>query len=373
LRVLVLNWRDRENPQAGGAELHLHESFGRLVRAGHTVDLVCSGWPDAPPETTLDGIRVFRCGNRHTHALVAKRRAERLLSAQPYDVVVEDLNKIPLFSPLWADPPVVALFHHLFGATAFQEASLPIASLTWALERPIPRVYRQVPCIAVSESTKEDLVARGLEARIEVIPNGLDHTHFTPDPGVRAERPTILTLGRLKRYKRIELVLEAVALLRGRGLDVEFLIAGSGSAREALEAKAADLNLGNAVRFLGFVTEDEKLRLFRSAWVHVFTSPKEGWGLTNLEAAACGTPTIASDSPGLRESVRHQVTGLLVPHGEVGAIADALQKMIEHEDARTEYGRAAIEFASEFTWERTASALERVLKQASTAKGKGRT
>ena len=315
---------------------------------------------------------MFRCGGRHTHALVAKGQAERLLSAAPYDVVLEDLNKIPLFAPVWAGPPVVALFHHLFGATAFQEAAWPVAALTWALERPIPRVYRDVPCVAVSESTKDDLRARGLEASIEVIPNGLDHDQFTPDPAVkRFERPTVLTLGRLKRYKGIELVLEAVARLQERGIDLQLLVAGDGSAREALEATAADLKLGNAVRFLGFVTEEEKLRLFRSAWVHVFTSPKEGWGLTNLEAAACGTPTIASDSPGLRESVRHGITGLLVPHGDVEAISAALQTLIEHGGVRREYGRQAVEFAREFTWNRTASALERVLRQASAVKDKG--
>ena len=366
MRILVLNWLDRENPQAGGAELHLHESFGRLVRAGHHVDLVCSGWRGAPTRMVLDGMRVFRCGDRHTHALVAARQAKKLMKAASYDVVVEDLNKIPLFAPMWSDVPVLALFHHLFGTTAFQEAAWPIAATTWLLERPIPRVYGNVPCVAVSESTRDDLRERGLEAPIDVIPNGLDHAQFFPDPTVaKAERATVLSLGRLKRYKHIELVLEAVAALKARGVDVRLLVAGSGGAQGFLESRARSLGLGNAVQFLGFVSEEEKLHLLRTAWVHVFTSPKEGWGLTNLEAAACGTPTVASDSPGLRESVRHAETGLLVPHGDVDALAAGLQNIVEHEEVRAAYGQAAIEFAGQFTWDRTASALERVLGQTS--------
>ncbi len=362
MRILVLNWLDRENPQAGGAELHLHETFGRLVQGGHSVDLVCSGWPDAAPEVVLDGIRVFRRGGRHSYALLARGLATRLLTSENYDVVVEDLNKVPLFAPLWTRVPVVALFHHLFGNTAFQEASWPVAALTWALERPIPWIYRGLPIVAVSESTREDLIARGVSSPIEVIPNGLDHGQFAPDQAVpRTAEPTVLSIGRLKRYKRIELVFEAIARLRAEGVPVTLLVAGAGPREQFLRRRVRDLKLGNDVRFLGFVSEDEKVRLLRSCWVHVFTSPKEGWGLTNLEAAACGTPTVASDSPGLRESVLHERTGLLVPHGDVAGLTEGLRRMVEVPALRQSCGEQAMAFAKNFTWDRTAAALERVL------------
>ena len=121
MRILLVNWNDRENPHAGGAETHLHEIFGRLARGGHTIDLVVSGWPGAPREAQLDGLRVQRAGGRHTFALRARGVVRRLLRANRYDVVVEDINKLPLFLPALTDRPFCALVPHLFGATAFRE------------------------------------------------------------------------------------------------------------------------------------------------------------------------------------------------------------------------------------------------------------
>jgi hypothetical protein len=215
LRILVLNWLDRENPLSGGAETHLHEVFGRLASYGHDVTALVSGWPGCASHATLDGMQVHRSGRRYTFSLTAPRDYRRLSSGRGFDVVVEDLNKVPLFSPCWVEAPVVLLAHHLFGSTAFQAAPAPVAAATWLLEKTIPRAYAQTPTIAVSESTEQDLVARGLsKSRIVVVHNGVDVERHRPDPAsAETERPTLLFLGRLKRYKRVDLVLEAVAAL----------------------------------------------------------------------------------------------------------------------------------------------------------------
>ncbi|MEZ4414523.1 MAG: glycosyltransferase family 4 protein [Gemmatimonadota bacterium] len=363
MRILVLNWLDRENPQAGGAELHLHETFGRIVRSGHAVDLLCSGWQGAPQHAELDGIQVHRVGGRYSHAVQAPRVARALLRKHRPDIIVEDLNKIPLFAPLWSSVPVLLLVHHLFGGTAFAEASLPLALMTWLFERPIPTVYRKVPTVVVSESTRSDLLARGMSAtRMRVVPNGLDHALYRPAaPEQRYAQPTLLSLGRVKRYKRIELTLEALVRVRERVPDARLLVAGTGDHEPALRKHAIGLGLGNAVEFLGFVSEARKVELLQRSWVHVFTSPKEGWGLTNLEAAACGTPSIASDSPGLRESVLDGRTGWLVPHGDVEALADACVSALQDPLELARAGARATEFAAQFTWERTAAEMEQAL------------
>ena len=158
MKILVANWLDRENPQAGGAEEHLHQIFGRLVARGHDVTLLCSGWKGCRQRTVLDGIQVHRSGARYTFSLTGPRYFKRHLARNDFDVVVEDLNKVPLFTPYWTDAPVVPLVHHLFGTTAFQEASFPLAAATWLLERTIPQVFKGMPSIAVSESTKADLI-----------------------------------------------------------------------------------------------------------------------------------------------------------------------------------------------------------------------
>lgn len=363
LRILVVNWQDRKNPQAGGAEEHLHEIFGRLARRGHEVTLLVSGWPGAPPRARLDGMEIHRTGGRHTFSLAAPWYYRRRLGDGRFDVAVEDLNKVPLFTPAWTSLPVAPLVHHLFGATAFDEASLPVAAATWLLERAVPRVFRDHPMVAVSESTRADLGARGMDvSRIEVIPNGIDLEAFAPDPAVaRYAEPTVLYLGRLKRYKRVDLILKAVAALAGSRRAPRLLVGGKGDHLPTLRTLAEDLGLGPRVEFLGFVPDELKLELFRRSWVHVLASPKEGWGITNMEAAACGTPTVASDAPGLRDSVVDGRTGFLVPHGDVDALADRIGALVRDDELRGRMGREARAFASRYSWESSAEAMERFL------------
>ena len=318
LSILVVNWQDRENPHAGGAEAHLHEVFGRLARWGHRVTLLCSGFNRAAARAQLDGIDVHRVGGRYSFVARASRYYRQHLAGRPFDVIVEDLNKVPLFTPRWTARPVVLVVHHLFGATAFQEAAVPLAAATWLLERPVPWAFRRATVIAVSQSTRADLVERGLCAhRIEVVPNGIDLGTYAPNSSVtRAKVPTALYLGRLKRYKRVDLPIRAVSRLRDQSIPGRLLVAGRGEHRQDLMRLAASLRLGeDRVRFLGYVSQADKIALLREAWVHVLTSSKEGWGISVLEAAACGTATIASDVPGLRDSVVHGRTGWLVPHG----------------------------------------------------------
>lgn len=364
LRILVVNWLDRENPQAGGAETHLHEVFGRLARRGHEVTALVSGWPGCSPRATLDGIDVHRTGTRYTFSLAAPRYFRKWLAERRFDVVVEDLNKVPLGTPSWTDVPVVLLAHHLFGTTAFQAASFPVAMATWLLERNVPKVFENVETIAVSASTKEDLVRRGMiPERIRVVSNGIDLDFFSPGSTPRAERPTLLFVGRLKKYKRVDLLIDAAAFLASEKVDVELLIAGEGDERPALEARVRRLGLEGRVRMLGFVPEEEKRDALRRAWIHVLTSPKEGWGISNLEAAACGTPSVTSDSPGLRESVVDGQTGLLVPHGDVPALAAAIRSLLADGPLRERMGRQGRAFAEGFSWDASADGVERVLRE----------
>ena len=372
MRILLVNWNDRQNPQAGGAEIHLHEIFGRLAHDGHHIDLITSGWPGAAPEVDLDSMRVRRVGGRHTFALLARgavRRALKRTGTQGYDVVVEDINKLPLYLPNLTGLPFCAVVPHLFGTTAFAEASWPLAGLVWTAERGIPWAYRRAAFHVISNSTRDDLVARGIPAdRIEVIYPGIDAVWYKPDPHVpRASGPTVLYVGRLKRYKGVDIALRALALARSNGAGVELEIAGEGDDRGRLEGLTRRLGLGQAVRFLGYVSEEEKRRRLRSAWAVVFPSPKEGWGISNIEAAACGTPALASDSPGLRETVRHGETGFLVPHGDVRALAERMTALARDRQLVERLGSAARAFAAPLTWDRaalaTATHLERLITQ----------
>jgi glycosyltransferase involved in cell wall biosynthesis len=247
--------------------------------------------------------------------------------------------------------------HHLFGATAFRAANPLVAGVTWLLERLVPALLRGLPCVAVSPSTRDDLVERGVApGRVRVIPNGVDVTvsRYGAD---RFPRPTAIYLGRLRPYKGIDLLLRAADRLRARGIDMDVVVAGEGDDRTRLEALARALGLESRVTFTGYVSEDEKQVLLARSWLHVYPSPKEGWGITNLEAAAAGTATVASDSPGLRDSVEDGATGFLVEHGNVDALADAMQRLLDPA-VRDRMGARARAFAEGYDWDRIADAFE---------------
>jgi len=360
VRILLVNWQDLENPHAGGAEQHLFELFGRLTAKGHRVHLVCSGWQGAAGRGEVRGVSLERHGGRHSFATAARGAIRAALRREPWDVVVEDINKLPLFVPQLTRLPVCALVPHLFGSTAFREVPWPMAMLVALAERPIPRAYRRAGFHAISESTRDDLVERGVpRERIRVIHPGVDAAACSPGGGLdRTQSPTFLYVGRLKRYKGVEVVLRALALARRERGDLSLDIAGTGDDADRLRRLAAALGLGEVVRFHGYVDEARKRGLFRSAWANLFPSPKEGWGLTVMEAAACGTPSLASDSPGLRDSVQDGRTGYLVPHGDPSALARRMLELAGNPGLVAELGAAARSGALAWSWADAAGATE---------------
>jgi glycosyltransferase involved in cell wall biosynthesis len=354
VRILVLNWQDHQNPQAGGAELHLREIFSRIVARGHSVDLLCSSWKNAPSRANLDGIEVHRVGSRHTYPFLARGYYSAQLAPNRYDVVIEDLNKVPLYTPLWGVRRLVALVHHLFGSTVFREAPLPLAAAVWLSEQPLGALYREVPFQAVSVSTADDLVARGIpRGSIRVIYNGVDSVRLTPNPAERSKTPLFVYLGRLKRYKKVDVVIRAFAGLNVPGATL--VIAGTGDYRARLEGLVKSLHLTDRVKFLGFIPEDDKIHLLRRAWASTLASPKEGWGISNLEAAACATPVIAANSPGIRESVIDGQTGFLVPQDDPDAMTAARRGIVESPALVSSLGAAGRRYAETFTWDRAAN------------------
>jgi glycosyltransferase involved in cell wall biosynthesis len=365
VNILLVNWQDRDNPMAGGAEIHLFEIFRRIAARGHRVRLVCSGWPGGARHAVVDGIEVDRTGNRNTFTLLGRGAVRRALAAERPDIVVEDINKVPLFLPTLTALPFVAIIPHLFGETAFQEVSFPSAAFVWLMERPIPLVYRRAAFHVISESTRDDLVARGVPAaRVTVIHPGVDSRDLTPGPaGGRSSVPSFLYVGRLRRYKGVETAVRALALVRRVRPDAILDIAGRGDDQPRLAGLARELGIEGAVRFHGFVAEDTKRELLRRTWANVFPSAKEGWGITNVEAAACGTPSLASDSPGLRDSVRDGQTGYLVPHGDAAALAARMIELAADPALVERMGGAARQFAESLTWDAAAEATEHHLQE----------
>lgn len=355
MRILAVNWLDLENPQAGGAEIHLFEILKRLVAGGDQVTVITSGWPGAPPRAEIDGVNVHRFAGRNSFALAGRGAVRRALDAGTWDVLIEDVNKLPLYLSNMTSLPMYVIIPHLFGTTAFREASFPVASIVWSAERLIPRVYRRAAFHAISDSTRDDLVARGVSREaIRVIYPGVDAVTFAPDPATpKTADPSFLYVGRLKRYKGIDLAIRALAAIRVDIPAATLQIVGEGDDRRRLEGIVRASGLSDGVRFHGFVAEPQKVRLMRESWAMVFPSAKEGWGITNVEAAACGTIALAADSPGLRESVINEETGFLVKYGDVAALSAAMRRVAQEPGLLDRLGPLARGFAERLTWEET--------------------
>ncbi|MEO0241988.1 MAG: glycosyltransferase family 4 protein, partial [candidate division WOR-3 bacterium] len=211
------------------------------------------------------------------------------------------------------------------------------------------KFYKHFPAITVSKSTYEEMVRHGfLPTKVSIVYNALDLNFFTP--GNKSDRPLIVYLGRLKKYKRIDLFLKAIKILVERYPELEFDVAvvGDGDARPQLESLTQKLGLGKYIRFLGFVSEREKVEILKRAWVIVNTSPKEGWGIVVMEAQACGTPAVVFNSPGLREAVKDGETGYIVPYGKLEIMADRIREILVDSELRERLSKNARKWAEEF-------------------------
>lgn len=353
MNILAFNWRDPRHPEAGGAELHLFEILRRCVRDGDRVTWLAERFPGAAAEDRIEGIEVHRAGSWYNAHLALGSLYRRRFRGERFDLVLEDINKVPFFTPLFAGAPVLAVVPHLFGSAVFREASPGVGLLVWAHESILPLVYRHTPFLAISESTRDDLERRGIERRrIRVVRCGLTQSDYAvTTPPAERTAPVVVFLGRLRKYKGAQHAIRAMALVRREVPEARLDVVGDGPYRPSLEALAASLGLGAGVRFLGALPHARKVEALNAAQVAVCPSPKEGWGLTVIEANACGVPVVASRSPGLVESVREGETGLLVPHGDAGAIARALVRLLTDRALRLGMAEAAIRWARTFDWE----------------------
>jgi glycosyltransferase involved in cell wall biosynthesis len=358
MRILIFNWQDRTNPLAGGAEVHLHNIFSRIAGSGHEVTLFCSSYPGAAAEEFLDGIRVIRQGGRHFFNYHVPPAYLMRFRRESYDIVIDDVNKIPFFTPLFVRKPLFGIVHHLFGRSIFAEINLPAAFYVSLMERLALAVYRsgRMPFFVVSASTRDEMIGHGFnENDLFVVHNCVDHDLYRPDPARRSSTPVIGYCGRLKKYKGVDQFLRAVPQILNEVPATRVWIVGEGDDRPRLERMARTLGIADTVTFAGFVSESRKVEMLQSMWCGVNTSSKEGWGLTVVESNACGTPVVSSNVPGLRDVVRDGETGLLYRYGDVPQLAGQVVRVLRERVLRERLTAGALAWASQFNWDTAAA------------------
>lgn len=350
-RVLVFNWRDSRHAYGGGAEVYVEEMAKRWVADGHSVTIFCGNDGKSPRHETRDGIRIVRRGGFYlVYAWAFVYYFARFRGK--YDVILDCENGIPFFTPLYVQEPIVCLLHHVHQEVFYRFLPRPLAWFAGFLERVLmPFVYRKTPFVTVSRSSREDMERLGIgKAGITVVHPGVSLEFFAK--GTKHRRPSILYLGRLKEYKSVDVLLSAFRKVIGEHPEAELVIAGDGDDEKRLKRIAyEELRLGSdRVKFVGHVSEEEKRSLLQRAWMLVNPSMMEGWGIVAIEANACGTPVVASNVPGLRDSVKNPHSGFLVPYGDVDAFAERMLDIIRDRNLRKQLSIGAREWAEEFDW-----------------------
>ncbi|MDE3058534.1 MAG: glycosyltransferase family 4 protein [Bacteroidota bacterium] len=365
MRILIFNWQDIKNPLAGGAEVHLHEVFGRIARMGHDVTLFCSRFDNAPASEEISGIHVIREGGRSLFNYLVPRKYLTAFKHQRFDLIVDDMNKIPFYTPFYVKEPLLGVTHHLFGKSIFLEAPFPVASYVYLAERAALPMYKRIRFIVGSPSTHGEMLRAGFrEERTHLINYGVAHEVFKRTGIPTSRTPLIGMVGRLKKYKSIDHLLEAFVIVRQQFPDAKLLIVGDGDDKPRLVSLARTFGISDFVAFTGFVSEEEKVRCFNEMHVAVNTSAKEGWGLTVIEANACGTPTVSSNVQGLRDAVIDGETGLLYEYGNREQLAEKILLLLRDEHLREQLASHALQWAEKFDWniaaEQTMEVIERV-------------
>jgi glycosyltransferase involved in cell wall biosynthesis/O-antigen/teichoic acid export membrane protein len=347
VHILVLTDRDWTHPQGGGTGTNLFGHVSRWLAWGHRVSVIGAGYEGAVPVERIGELTMYRVGGRSTVFPRTIFKQWRGLVPDA-DVVLEVINGITFLTPLWLRKPHAALVHHVH--TQHYEREMGRAGKVAGLfleTLPLKLLYPGSKFVVISHATQRDLEPFGVrEDSVTVNYIGVELEAFAP--GERAPEPRLLYLGRLKRYKRIELLLDVVEGIPGSVLE----IAGDGDHRPAIEKEIERRGLGERVRLRGHVDERQKLELLQRAWVNLTASSAEGWCLTVMEAAACATPSAAIGVGGLPESIDDGVTGLLADDGP--GLTAAAKRIVDDPELRDRMGRAALERAREFTWDRTA-------------------
>ena len=361
-KILLINWRDIKNPEAGGAELYFHEIFKRLNTRGYDVTVLAHRVKGLPDEEVVDGMHTVRIGDKFLFNYAAFRYARK--HQKEYDLIVEDLNKIPFFTRFGVKTKRLHMVMHFFRKSIFRETFFPMALYVYMMECAVALFYKGENFLAISQSTADEIADMGIEAKwTEVVEPGIDTEYFRPTQP-KADPPVISYVGRLMKYKNAQFVINAMPRLRELVPGIVLEVAGGGDYRSELEALVKRLGVEDSVRFLGRVSEDEKRDLLSRSSLFINPSFKEGWGINNIEANLCGTISMSNNVAGLKDSVVDGVTGLLYENDDPEGFCEKAAAVLHDRDRLETLEKNARERALTMSWDSMSEKMEKVIEKA---------
>lgn len=353
-RVHVLAWRDLADVEAGGSEIHAAKVAEIWADVGLDITMRTSHAQGQPPYGRRDGYNVIRRSGRYSvfpHAIlseIAQRHG-------PRDGLLEVWNGVPFLSPVWFRGPRAVVIHHVHREMWHQVLDPRLARFGRFLEGTLaPPFYRNTQIVTVSESSRQEIVTYlGLpERNLTVASPGIAPQFVPGEP--KSEHPLLVTVGRLMPPKRFDEMIRIANEVRRTHPDLELVVVGDGYERPKLQQLIEDLGATEWIRMPGRVSDNELIWLYQQAWAVTSASSAEGWGMTLTEAAACGTPAVASRIAGHRDSVDENVSGLLADTSR--EMVEKINALIDDPELRTRLSEGALKHAADYTWEATALA-----------------
>lgn len=361
MNILIFTWRDLKHSWAGGSEIYVFEIAKRWVKMGNTVTVICGNDPEKnlPEKEIYEGINVIRLGGRFTvypfafWYYISKLRGK-------FDAIVDVQNGIPFFTPLFVRTPKIAYVFHIHGKQFFYEFPFPFSNVGFFIERYVfPFIYRGVQVVAISKTTKEELKRMGFKNNVSIVYCGINSGSKENKMQEKFSRPTILYLGRIKAYKRIDRLLHIFSRLLTKIPDLRLIIAGWGTEASTITDQVMKSPNRRKIELWGPVSEAEKKNLLGRSWIFVNPSIGEGWSIAVIEANYYGTPAVGFNVSGLSESIRDGQTGYLADDEE--DMFRILQKIMKNEALRKKLSLNAWEWGHSFSWDKAARETMNIL------------
>lgn len=371
MNILILSWRGPNHPNAGGAEISTHEHAKGWVKFGHKVTLFTSNYIGGKEYERIDGVQIIRRGKYFFGVQFEALKWYLFQNHSTFDLVVDQFHGIPFFTPLYIKSKKMAFIHEV-AKEVWKLNSWPKpynllpAVLGTILEPLIFKLfYKNIPFMTVSESTKKDLILWGIPSpNITVIHNGISSSHRL-EKFIKEKDHTLIFLGAISRDKGIEDALKVFSIIHAKEKKSKLWVVGKGEKiyLDYLKLLCRKLNVEGSVTFTGFVTEREKFRFLSKSHLLINTSIREGWGLVIIEAASVGTPAVAFDVPGLRDSIKDKVTGLLCEERDVNKLAKIINNTLANKDLLTRLSKNAYQWSKQFSWIESISLSLRLIKK----------
>lgn len=368
MNILVLSWRDPKHPLAGGAEQVMHEHMKGWMKNGHRVTFFSSKMAGLKSMEDIDGVEIVRDGYQYW-GVQFKAFFYYLKHKDNFDLVVDEFHGIPFFTPLYVKKPKLAVIQETAGKVWL------LNPLPWPINWVIGIIgflgerfifllfYRNTQFMTGSESAREDVAKFGIAKKnIHIVPHGV--VLKVPKTTTKEKKFTVVFLGILSKDKGIEDAIRCFALLRQE--DIQFWVIGRFETSEyekKVKRLIDELNIKNRIKLWGFVSQEDKFSLLSRAHVLINPSVREGWGLVNIEANSVGMIVVAYNSPGLVDSVRNNISGIIVSENNPKSLALSIRSLFSDPVRMAKLSKLAISWSKNFSWDKSAKMSLDLIKQ----------